>query len=74
VDPARRLGPIRFAFRADGAGQPVGDGAGQPVADGAGRSVAGTVVVPAAGTWSLTVQVRTDATTDYSATLTYHVG
>jgi len=31
------------------------------------------VVVPAPGTWTLTAQVRTDETTDYSATTVYTV-
>lgn len=40
--------------------------------DGKGRGTA-SVVVPAAGTWTLTTQIRTDQTTDYSATTTYSV-
>ncbi|HEY6797656.1 MAG TPA: copper resistance protein CopC [Kineosporiaceae bacterium] len=53
----RGIGPIRFAFPPDGAG----------------RVRAVDVAVPTAGSWSLTVQVRTDLTRDYSGTLTYPV-
>jgi copper transport protein len=38
-----------------------------------GQGVAKGVVVPSAGDWILTVQVLTDATTDYAATTTYFV-
>jgi copper transport protein len=57
VEPARGIGPIRFAFAPDAAGRP-------------GSQV---VVVPGAGRWSLTVQVQTDPATSYSATLSYDV-
>ncbi|HEY6797119.1 MAG TPA: CopD family protein, partial [Kineosporiaceae bacterium] len=50
-------GPVRFSFT--------------PIADGVG--LASGVVVPSAGRWTLTVQVLTDATTDYAATTSYSV-
>jgi len=40
---------------------------------GPGQAVATGVVVPSAGEWTLTVQVLTDATTDYAATTSYRV-
>jgi copper transport protein len=42
-----------------------------PIADG--EAVAANVVVPEAGRWTMTVQVLTDATTDYAATAAYTV-
>jgi len=39
----------------------------------AGQAVASDVVVPSAGQWTLTVQVLTDATTDYAAEAKYAV-
>ena len=51
------LGPVNFSF----------------ANAGPGRGTAAAVVVPAPGTWTLTAQVRTDETTDYSATTTYTV-
>lgn len=42
-----------------------------PIADG--EAVASGVVVPEAGRWTMTVQVLTDATTDYAATAAYTV-
>jgi copper transport protein len=42
-------------------------------AGGVGQAVASGVVVPSAGDWTLTVQVLTDATTDYAATTSYSV-
>jgi copper transport protein len=41
--------------------------------DAAWEATADDVVVPSAGRWKLTVQVRTDQTTDYAATTTYTV-
>jgi copper transport protein len=38
-----------------------------------GHASAEAVVVPSPGTWTLTVQIRTDETTDYAATATYPV-
>ena len=40
---------------------------------GPGQAIATGVVVPSAGEWTLTVQVLTDATTDYAATTSYRV-
>jgi copper transport protein len=40
---------------------------------GPGQAVATGVVLPSSGEWTLTVQVLTDATTDYSATTSYQV-
>jgi copper transport protein len=52
VDKATGLGPITFTFINAAPGHGVGD----------------RVVIPAAGQWTLTVQVHTDAATDYAAT------
>jgi copper transport protein len=57
VERAKGLGPVNFEL-------PV-------LAPGHGSSEA--VVVPSPGTWTLTVQIRTDETTDYSATASYPV-
>ncbi|HET9657468.1 MAG TPA: hypothetical protein VFP72_19105, partial [Kineosporiaceae bacterium] len=57
VERNQKLGPIRFTFA------PTGDG----------HATAEGIAVPAAGTWTLTAQVHTDATTDYAATATYTV-
>jgi copper transport protein len=50
-------GPVRITFTPDGDGQAHASG----------------VIVPAAGRWTLTTQVATDLTTDYSASTTYTV-
>ncbi|HEX2808640.1 MAG TPA: CopD family protein, partial [Kineosporiaceae bacterium] len=50
-------GPVRVTFTPDGDGQAHASG----------------VIVPSAGRWTLTTQVATDLTTDYSATTTYTV-
>jgi hypothetical protein len=42
-----------------------------PVKDGV--AIASGVVVPGRGRWTLTVQILTDATTDYAATAPYVV-
>jgi copper transport protein len=55
--PEGGAGPVRFSVT--------------PIADGEG--LASAVVVPSAGRWTLTVQVLTDATTDYAATISYLV-
>ena len=52
-----QLGPVRFTF----------------APTGPGHATATDVVVPGPGTWTLTVQVHTDATTDYAATTTFEV-
>jgi copper transport protein len=57
VERTKKLGPVTFAL-------PL-------LAPGHGS--AESVVVPAPGTWTLTVQIRTDETTDYAATATYPV-
>jgi len=57
TEPSTGLGPVNFSF----------------TNAGPGRATASAVVVPAPGTWTLTAQVRTDETTDYSATTTYAV-
>jgi copper transport protein len=57
ADKAKGLGPITFTFTNAAPGHGVGD----------------RVVVPAAADWTLTVQVHTDATTDYAATTTLTV-
>jgi methionine-rich copper-binding protein CopC/putative copper export protein len=59
-------------------GEMTPDGNGTPVRatflpDTAGEATADRVIVPSAGTWRLTLQVRTDQTTDYTATTTYTV-
>jgi copper transport protein len=51
------LGPVNFSF----------------TKAGPGRGTASAVVVPAPGTWTLTAQIRTDESTDYSATISYTV-
>lgn len=55
--PTGDAGPVRLTFT--------------PVADG--EAVATGVVVPSRGRWTLTVQVLTDASTDYAATTAYRV-
>jgi copper transport protein len=57
VERTKGLGPVEVIFTSTGAG------------DGS----AAAVVVPEAGTWTLTAQIRTDETTDYSATTVYPV-
>jgi copper transport protein len=57
TEPSAGLGPITFIF-AD---------------TGPGHGTAAGVVVPATGTWTLTLHVRTDATTDYAAVTSYDV-
>ncbi len=57
VERTQGLGPVEVIFTPSG----VGEG-----------KVA-TVVVPQAGSWTLTAQIRTDETTDYSATTVYPV-
>ena len=57
VDPTNHLGPITFPFTNAATGHGVGD----------------RVVIPAAGHWTLTIQVHTDTTTDYAATTTLTV-
>ena len=52
-----QLGPVRFTF----------------APTGPGHATATDVVVPGPGTWTLTVQVHTDATTDYAATTSFEV-
>ena len=59
-------------------GEITPEGGGAPVratftTDAAWEATADGVVVPSAGRWKLTVQVRTDQTTDYAATTTYTV-
>lgn len=51
------LGPISFGFAPTGPGHGTAPG----------------VVLPQAGRWTLNVQIRTDATTDYSATTSFSV-
>jgi hypothetical protein len=51
------LGPIRFTFA--------------PTATG--HATAEAIPVPAAGTWTLTALIHTDAITDYASTATYTV-
>jgi copper transport protein len=57
TEPSAGLGPITFTFADTGPGHGTAEG----------------IVVPAAGTWTLTLHVRTDATTDYATTTTYVV-
>jgi copper transport protein len=57
VNTGMGLGPVRFTF----------------ANAGPGRGIANGVVVPGPGRWSLTLEVHTDATTDYAATATYEV-
>jgi copper transport protein len=57
VERAKGLGPVRFSF----------------TVLAPGHGTASQVIVPAPGRWTLTVQVQTDATTDYAATATYPV-
>jgi copper transport protein len=57
VEQQQHLGPIRFTF----------------APTGTGHATAEAIPVPAAGTWTLTAQIHTDATTDYAATATYTV-
>ena len=40
---------------------------------GPGHGTADGVVVPGTGTWTLTVQVHTDPTTDYAAATSFQV-
>jgi copper transport protein len=57
LDKAKGLGPITFTFTNAAPGHAVGD----------------RVVIPAAADWTVTIQVHTDATTDYAATTTLTV-
>ena len=57
VERSKDLGPVTFDFDDTGPG----------------HGTAADVVVPSPGRWTLTVQVRTDATTDYAATTAYTV-
>ena len=57
VELTKGVGPVMFAFTATSAGDGTVD----------------AVVVPSPGSWTLTAQVRTDETTDYSATTVYAV-
>ena len=57
TERSKGLGPVKFTFT------PTGPGNG----------TAAAVVLPAAGTWTLVTQVRTDETTDYSTTTVYSV-
>jgi copper transport protein len=57
VDKVKGLGPITFTFTNAAPGHAVGD----------------RVVVPAAADWTVTIQVHTNATTDYAATTTLTV-
>ena len=50
-------GPVRFRFTPTGPGHGTADG----------------VVVPGPGRWTLSIDVQTDASTDYAATTTYEV-
>jgi copper transport protein len=70
-------GAIQPFVAATGALSRQGDSAGAVALTFArgtpGQAVANGVVVPWAGVWTLTVQIRTDATTDYAATTAYSV-
>ena len=57
IERSKGLGPVQIVF--------------SPTDAGTGTAAA--VVVPEPGTWTLTAQVRTDETTDYSATTVYAV-
>ena len=57
TERSKGLGPVKFTFT--------------PTQTGNGTADA--VVLPTAGTWTLVTQVRTDETTDYSATTVYTV-
>jgi copper transport protein len=57
VERTKGLGPVRFSF----------------TTLAPGHAAAANVIVPSPGRWTLTTQVRTDATTDYAATATYTV-
>ena len=57
LEKARGLGPVRFVFADTGPGHGTAEG----------------VAVPGEGTWTLTLQIKTDDTTSYAGAVTFPV-